>query len=252
MTKQLKYMSKFNKDEIYVINQPKHSIVSLVLFDEYINEERHSNITKLNEISDVIFIFSGDYKKINKNKLTSLYNSCGWIESYDNLGFTLFKTLDYCINIFQCHSTFLLMNMFDLININEKFFDNIESVNGSSIVKPIFKLKQLSAEDYKRIYIRKEINNDSFLNKIRKLFKLQDELEEENDDNMFCSYTSDSKALVFIRPTIIKLIEFNNNNIYSELFNNKTDCRYLFASMTKYLNIEIIDCNIEDLKIGKL
>lgn len=245
-------MNKFNKDEMYVINQPKHSIVSLVLFDENITDEIHKNITRLNNISDVIFIFSGDYKKINKNKLTSLYNSCAWIESYDNLGFTLFKTLEYCINIFQLHNTYLILNLKDLNNISEKFFDNIESVNASSITKPIFKLKQLSAEDYKRIYMKKEINNDSFLNKIRKLFKLQDELEEDNDDNMFCSYTSYSKALVYFRPTIIKLIEFNNNNIYSELFNNKTDCRYLFASMTKYLNIEIIDCNIEDLKIGKL
>ena len=243
---------KKNKDEMYVINQPRHSIVSLILFDDNITDEIHNNITKLNNISDVIFIFSGDYKKIDKNKLTSLYNSCAWIESYDNLGFTLFKTLEYCINIFQTHNSFLLINLKDLNNISEKFFDNIESVNASSITKPIFRLKQLSAEDYKRIYMKKEINNDSFLNKIRKLFKLQDELEEDNNDNMFCSYTSDSKALVYFRPTIIKLIEFNNNNIYSELFDNKTDCRYLFASMTKYLNIEIIDCNIEDLKIGKL
>lgn len=241
-----------NKDEMYVVNQPKHSIVSLVLFDENITDEIHSNIIKLNEISDIIFIFSGDYRKINKNKLTSLYNSCAWIESYDNLGFTLFKTLEYCINIFQIHNTFLLMNMCDLNNINSKFFDNINSVNASSITKPIFKTKQLSAEDYKRIYIKKEINNNSLFNKIRKLFKLQGELEEDNDDNMFCSYTSDSKALVYFRPIIIKLIEFNNNNVYSELFNNKIDCRYLLASMTKYLNIETIDCNIEDLNIGKL
>ena len=79
-----------NIDEMYVINQPKHSIVSLVVFNDNITEEIHKNLAKLNDISDIIFIFSRDQRRINKNKLTSLYNSCGWIESFDNIGFTKF------------------------------------------------------------------------------------------------------------------------------------------------------------------
>ena len=240
------------KDEMYVVNQPRKSIVSLVLFDENITDEIHNNIVKLNEISDVIFIFSKDYKRIDKNKLTSLYGACAWIESYDNLGFTLFKVLSYCVEIFRVHNSFLLMNMCNLVGIDDKFFNNIKSVNSSSITKPIFKLRQLSAEDYKQIYTKKEVGRGSFLDRIRKLFGVGDELENENKDNMFCSYTSDSVALVYFRPIITKMIEFNNNNVYSELFDNMSDCRYLFASMTKYMNLDIKDCSIENLAIGKL
>jgi len=237
---------------MYVVNQPRKSIVSLVLFDENITDEIHSNINKLNEISDIIFIFSRDYKKIDKNKLTSLYSGCAWIESYDNLGFTYFKVLNYCIHIFRVHNSFLLMNLCNLVGIDDKFFNNIKSVNSSSIIKPIFKLRQLTADDYKRIYTKKEINGFSFLDKIRRFFGINNELEEDNKDNMFCSYTSDSVALVYFRPIIMKMIEFNNENVYSELFDSVLDCRYLFASMTKYLNLDIIDCSIENLAIGKL
>lgn len=247
-----KKVTNMEKDEMYVVNQPRKSIVSLVLFDENITDEIHENIIKLNEISDVIFIFSREYKRIDKNKLTSLYNGCAWIESYDNLGFTFFKVLDYCVQIFRMHNSFLLINMNNLVGIGDKFFDNIKSVNSSSITKPIFKLRQLSAGDYKQIYTRKEISEDSFLDKVRRFFGVYDELEEENEDNMFCSYTSDSVALVYFRPTILKMIEFNSENVYSELFDNMSDCRYLFASMTKYLNLDIIDCSIENLAIGKL
>lgn len=244
---------KYNKDEIYVVNQPKHSIVSLVVYDDNIIDEIHSNIIKLNKISDVIFIFPNnkEYKKIDKNKLTSLYCGCAWIDSYDSLNFTIFKILDYCIQIFKVHNTFLLINMRNLKNISNKLFNNIESVNASSMKNPIFKVRNLTADEYRDIYTRKVIENNSIFNKIRKFFGIEDELEEETDDDMFCSYTSDSKVLVYFRATINKLIEFNSKNIYSELFNS-LDCRYLFASMTKYLNIEITDSNIEDLNIGKL
>lgn len=242
---------KYNKDEMYVVNQPKHSIVSLVIFDD-ITDEIHNNLIKLNDMSDVIFIFpSNKHKRIDKNKLTSLYRGCAWIDSYDSLSFTLFKTLDYCVQIFQAHNTFLLMNMDNLVDIDNKFFDNIKSVNASNMKNPIFKVRNLTADEYRGIYTRKVIENNSVFNRIRKYFGINDEFEEETVDDMFCSYTSESKVLVYFRPIIIKLIEFNNSTVYSELFSS-LDCRYLFASMTKYLNIEITDINVENLNIGKL
>ena len=61
-----KKVTNMEKDEMYVVNQPRKSIVSLVLFDENITDEIHENIIKLNEISDVIFIFSREYKRIDK------------------------------------------------------------------------------------------------------------------------------------------------------------------------------------------
>lgn len=240
------------KDEMYVVNQPKHSIVSLVVFNSDITDNTHKNIIKLCEMSDVVFIFPKDTdRRIDRNKLTTLYSGCSWMDSYDNLGFTIFKVLEYCINIFQSHHTYLITSISELSDICSEFFEKVVTVNASNVKDPIYKLTQLSGDEYKNIYTRKIVKNDSFLNKIRKFFGYDDELEEDNDENTFCSYTSESKVLVYFRQTILKLIEFNNSNVYSELF-TADDPRYLFASMTKYLGIDIINCSVEDLSIGKL
>ena len=50
-----------NKDAVYVVKQPIHSIVSIVVVDEAktpLHPSAHANLDQLVDMTDVIFVFS--------------------------------------------------------------------------------------------------------------------------------------------------------------------------------------------------
>lgn len=222
------------KEEIYIINQPKHSLLSVVVVDCELplNEKVHENINELRTISDVLFVFSDQHKNINKKKFTSLYECCGYIESSGNIGRTVIKALVYGKEIFEHHFGYTLGNLSDLLKGG--FTEKLQKVMMSPISQPVFKSKRLSSKEYYEIYGEE-----------RKCFLCN----KENIDNMFCSYTSDSMMIFMRAKTIDVLFDFMNSNKDVIDSFKKTDPRFFIASLIKFLNIEQVDKNLEDLEI---
>lgn len=243
-------MYKLDKDEVFVLNQPCHTIFSLVVVDSVfpISSDVHDALGKLAEVSDLVFVFSDNFGgSINRMKFSSLYNACAWLDSGDSISDSLFKVLQYDLEVFEGqHISYLVYNSSDLTYIGNEFIDQIQKINMMSISKPIFKSRRLSSEEYYEIY--KLGNNEK-----SKLRIFESKKEKKSDiSNMYCSYTSDSSVLFFKRGTIDLFVKFwcdPETKAYIGTF-QKWDCRYLFASLTKRLGIDTFDCNIEELKIS--
>ena len=83
-------IKKPTKEEMYVVNQPRHLMISIILMDyDYypLPDNIHTGLCKLSEISDIVFIFSDshfDNSKISKEKITTLYQACAFIDSSGN------------------------------------------------------------------------------------------------------------------------------------------------------------------------
>ena len=111
------------KNEIYVLSQPQRSIISLIVVDSKLPLEQgeHEKLDKLRNFSDIFFIFSDDLfsetGKIEKNKFTSLYEACGYIDGNSELCEVCLKTILYCLEIFEHHVGFCIIRLSDLNNI---------------------------------------------------------------------------------------------------------------------------------------
>lgn len=236
------------KDEIYIQRQPKHPIVSLILVDDEtpLTNEQHSNLEELTRLSDVLFIFSDDLfpasRQISKNKFTSLYEGCGWIDGGENLAVSYLKSIQYGLEIFEVSIGFCIIRLSDLrTKLPDNFESKIINITSSGVSSPIFKIRRLDSTEYFEIY--KKYGSG--------LFKRNQDIE-----NMYCSYTSDSKIVYFKKQIMRQIVDFwrstgKEENKYITSF-TKSDPRYFLASVSKFLGIQIIDSNIEDLDIGKL
>lgn len=248
------------KDEIFVINQPKKSIISIVIVNDLsfpLTNTLHDNIFELEELSDVLFIFPDSTKNINIEKFANLYRSIGWIESGGNLSKTIMKTLDYCINIFENQYVgFNIVNTKDIKDekLTNRLKDNINKVNLSSVKMPIFSISRLGPSELYDIY--KDDNMTSLIpiqTKVNwKFWEKSEEdktLEKKDSVNMFSTYKSESKVLYFKVNTIKTLVEFYKIDGNTAKFESFVwdDCRYMFASMIKYFGIDNHNCNIDDL-----
>lgn len=253
---------KTEKNEMYVLRQPEHAILTAVIVNEPIPfaETIHNNVDKLVENSDVVFIYSGVWEKIDLNKLASLYSVCAWIEVKDSISETLFKVFEYSLEIFDKHVGF---NVTDLESLKEglssKFFSNTLSVLQSTITKPVFKIRRLNELELFTFYANTkdaDNSNKSLLSR----WSNKKENSSQDDFGTFCTHRAISNVLFIKRGTIKLMLDFikefdaSENHEPSKLFDIRTfnDCRYLLASFIKYIGIETLDFNIEDLDIGKL
>ena len=256
-----------NQEAVYVLNQPKHIILSVVIVDCSIPliDRIHKDLDKLVKFSDVIFIFCEDKfinnKKINKRKFTSLYQACGFIESSGNLARTLFTVLEYSKEIFKKHIGITISNLDD-INLTDTQIKNLIEINGSAVMKPVFKIRRLNSDELYESYSNKEfeeyddieLENFKLASFILKLFNKK---REENNDTigMYKCYTSDSRLLYFKNGTINILLNFVNDERmknYIDSFIDDLDIRGILSSIIKKLNIDNLNQNIEDLEINNL
>lgn len=237
-----------NKEQMYVINQPKHLTSTIIVVgDEFpLREEVHNDIEKLCEISDVLFMFAPSrfthQEDINFDKFASLYRSCAWVESGASLGRTLMYMVDYDREIFETHRSTLILNSWDLGDIDT---DKIMSLVSSSISKPIVKIERLKSDEFYEIYKEEEYSNP-ILNYLK---PRTDVLEKA-----FCSYKAISD-LVFLRSnTIDTILSFYDNREddfpkkYVKSFTGD-DIKYLLGSLIKYLGLDYFDANYKNIKL---
>lgn len=142
------------KNTVYVENQPKKSLMSIIIINKsIISQEEHDSISKLGEISDLFFIFGKNSKGINPEKFTSLCEGCAWIKE-NNLVSGFLTAHAYSSNIFQCHLGYLLSDINDLkrnINTNE-----ILRIHALGNTLPIVRIERKTVEELREIYEEKK------------------------------------------------------------------------------------------------
>lgn len=269
MMKRPKKVKMNEVEEIYVLNQPKHIVASIILMDTNypLLEEVHNGLIKLGEISDLIFVFSSyhfpvEVSGIKRDKFTTLYSGCAFMEiDHSHLSRGILKLLLYCQEVFNKHLGYTVSLCSCLSEVNQKVVDNIVKVQGSSIVKPIFKARRLSPLEMYEFY--KEDSHEKsgvFLSSFGVDYMMDKILGSEadifsdkvRDDCRYCSWKSESPIMYF-KSGIIKtfLGQAEEMKEIIETFTNY-DIRYLFTNLCKLCGIDNVDYFIGDLDVGKL
>ena len=222
---------KFKTDEVYVVNQPKHSSVAIVLVDNLSyppREETTERLFKLSEVSDIFLIFK-DPSGIDPDKFAKLHTACSWIIVGDLLPRTFLKAIEYTTEVFKSHAGFLV---FELEKIPEIKTSRVEEVVGSGINWPIFRARRLGAEEMHRIYT------------------LQDRSIFEKDKRREYSTWMVLSPITFFRPSLVpRLLSLQEDYINS--FTWPEIC-YFLGSACEYLGVKRIEADLFELDINKL
>lgn len=243
-----------NKDSVYVINQPRHSIITFIVLDKEINEDVHKKIDTLQGMSDIMFILSNGMEKIiDPFKFAELYQSSSFICSKSNIHKTLFEALLYAKEIYNTHVSFMIVDVDGLekIELGERELKNLESVHMSSVELPIMKIERNSYETLKDIYTlpKKEITKNFWTSK-----------NNEPDYNIVGKYYTwnSTSNLIFLRGNTVNLIlkDYEENkentvskiNVYLESFETINRTQDLIASYLKNLGINNINEDVEKIK----
>lgn len=245
-----------NKDAIYVIKQPVHSIVSIIV----VNGDRlpihpiaHRNIDTLSEMSDVVFVFSDHFSNRGTlvKKFANLYRACSYIHgSGDILGKPIFQTLAYCVEIFRKHSAFIITDTERLEKVRAISPDQIMDITASSVIKPIFRITRLGPEELHEIYttpVEGEKKQETFPK--WKFWKKV--VDKSSTDRINSTFNSPSGILYFKASTVKVLLQMYEDEKFGEYVDtfSEDDLGYLFASYVRELGIDNMDRDIEDLKV---
>lgn len=247
-------------NEIYVINQPRRIIISLIVVDQDLktplNKDVHESLEKLREYSDLFFIFTDQHKNVDKIKFTSLYRGCGFIVSPDNkIGRSIIKALKYDLEIFSDTRNHLAITVSRITDTNKS--DNYERLlmMVGKISWPVFECRTLDSGEFHNIYtITQDTLNDNGGN--RSIFKtllgmLRRKKEVDSDGiGMFNTWHSETDLLYFPSVVIERFLKGSEINFETWVDTFDTlDPRYMFASLTNLLNIKILNINYSKVKI---
>ena len=250
-------------NEIYVINQPKSIILSLIVIDldlvKELPEKIHNALVKLRDYSDLFFIFTQDHKKIDKIKFTSLYRGCGFIISPgNNLGRSIFKIMEYDLEIFndlKKHLAITISRISDLNDIVNKDLEKLTLMTGS-IGRPVFRNRILKSEELHDIYtIPEELKpveeSKNVFKTIIGMIKHKKEIQLETDGvGMFNTWHSNSPVMYFPKPIIEQFVEKDSINFENWVDTFTTsDPRYMFSSLINLMNIKILDLDFWEVKL---
>lgn len=266
------------KDEIYIINQPKKLLLSLIIVDTHLdcplNDEVHENLGWLTEFSDIFFVFSESHwsgqSGVDKIKFTSLYNGCGFIDS-DNkkLGSKFIKVLSYDKEIMRetkNHLGTTVSLLSDVRNLKKSDFNKIiNNILPNNVSWPIYKERRLGSTELFNIYSLKETVLDKYPSlktaglKIKSVFNiiLSALLRKKHLDTdgigMFCTWHAYSPMMYIPKVTIETILSHAENE--KEDFDYWVDTfitpdpRYFFASLIRYLGLDILNFTIDSVKI---
>lgn len=243
-------------NEVYVLRQPEKTIMSVIVMDlEYpLTSTAHTYIDRLREISDTCFIFPSS-SGINVKKFTSLYDGNCFIKckNKDNVLSQVVKSLEYSLEIFEKHYSFLLFKLSSLVALGEEEFKTLGEhsmkINRSTLLRPILKIERLGSEDIYEYYKEENvIPENGILEKLMFWRKKQD--LEENNNNMYTSWKTTSKVQFFRRNNVEMFIKFLSQHPgYLETFDG-SEIDKLFASILRQSKEKIHNNSIENLNIG--
>lgn len=244
--------------KVCVISQPKRTILSILVIDEDmvkfpILPKIHNDIPKIEEYSDVFFLFSGNFEKIDPEKFTSLYGGCGYlVDDAKDINSSLFQVLQYGKEIFETHLTYTIWKFDEISRVNNmsRLCENLQKFNMSDLKWPVFKIRRLGPSELCDIYMRSDGEKEERVkNFLELLYKIWYKDDKGNGINKHSTYTSNSVCLIFKRDSILKLLEaWNEEKEWIDTF-TWADYRYLFASLSKHLSIQVQDNDIETLEL---
>ena len=252
-----------NKDCMYVLDQPKHAIASIIFvrtdFIIPVLELVHKNLDNLGLISDLIFIFSDKYeklkenkqKKVNPRKFSNLYRACSFFcGSKSVVPEPLLEVLLYCQEVFNHHAAYIITDTLKLgdIELTEKALSNIQVVAMSEIKRPVIEIDRLSADELGEIYYMRNQTN---------WIKLFRESRRGCGDREFTTHSSDS-PLVFLKSYAAEQIlrEYKENK--EDFLNNyllsfsEADFLYFLASYIMRLELGMIPNTVTNLIVNDL
>lgn len=266
------------KDEIYIINQPKKLVLSLIVVDNHLDcpldDDTHENLGWLTEYSDVFFVFTESHwsgqKMVDKIKFTSLYNGCGFIDSSNKkLGNSFIKVLNYdkeIMSITKNHLGFTVSLLSEVKKFKESDLNKIiNNILPNNISRPIYKERRLGSTELFNIYSLGDTVLDKFPSlksaglKIKSVFNiiLNALLRKKHLDTdgvgMFCTWHAYCPLIYIPKITIDTMLsrideEKEDFDYWVNTFITP-DPRYFFASLIRYLGIDTLNFTIDSVKI---
>jgi hypothetical protein len=241
-------MNKIKTNEVYVVNQPKHAIMTFIFVDpkEEITSNSHNLILNFSENTDVMFIFK-NIVGIDPDAFTKVYGGCSWIVADKILSRTFIKAITYSIVIFKDVVGFLTFDLSDYTGQYgsiSSFFDisKLRQVVSSSISCPIFNASHLDSSEMREIYSTEGKYVDT--GKLNFPWKRPVEKRREYTTWKKTSFTA------FFRPSLFeKLNMLSDDYIDSFTWNN---IKYFLASACEYLGINRIKYDVFELNVNRL
>lgn len=260
------------KNEIYILNQPKRLLLSIIVVDlplsKALEEKIHFNLGWLVDYSDLFFIFSESHfpeqNRVDKMKFTSLYGGCGYIENTkDSISSNLVKILLYDKEILgdtQNHLGISVSRLSDISELATHQFSSIQSIMGSSITRPIYTVRRLSSSELFNIYSLNKIEPENSVQELtgRGIFKtimraLRVRKKLGNKIGMYSTWHSESPIMYFPKSAIESILRHrdlgkNEFEEWSETFIT-SDPRYYLASLVNNCGLEILNMEVENVKV---
>lgn len=206
-----------------VLKQPEKAIVSIIVVNSLPTENIHNKLDELRKISDLIFVFGNI--DIDYEKFTSLYQGCGYVvRDKETIVERLKFTLEYCLEIFKSHASYLLCPDIELLGYNEIDFESLRSVCFAGLNLPIMIDRRLSNEEFKKIYTPRY----GWLGNL-----------VENDYGKYSSHTTISSMILFKPSMIVTLLDLSVGII--KTFSNNPS--HWIASIIERNGIEHINQN---------
>src|SRR5574344_1304006 len=193
-----------NKNATYVVKQPTHVIMSLVILNKSYPKTKivQDLIDELSKTTDTFFIFDNE-KKVDLDKFTTLHGGIGFIQrSKKTLGETIFYVLDYAREIFNRHISFALVdeNLLEnkqLLNISEKLIN----WTSSTAINPVLNIKRNPPKELWELY------------KLSGLFN-----KKEFVGGNFITHTSNSPVIFIKNLTLDKIYKKSMLSNYLKTF----------------------------------
>lgn len=249
-----------NKNAVYVVKQPKHPIVTVILVnsdDLPLSHQAHQNIDALSTISDIVFVFSEHFKTsdVDIRKFASLYGATAYmLESGPRIGPGIFRALAYCQGVFQTFAGYILTDTIRLREVGllgQSKLEKIQEVTMSPISKPIMNITRLSAEELGNIYLKPYGDTRPDPTPSWMFWKSHDN-EYDIEDRINSTHKSASKFLYFKVPVIKALLtRYEDKEFQSYLRSfSEDDFTFLIASLIKKLDLDNLDADIINLEFN--
>lgn len=240
-----------NKNSVYVLRQPEHSLVTIIVVDTGdlpLKKKAHENIDALEKVSDVFFVFSDHYSGTNKRvdipKFSNLYKASAYLCGDGNvIGEPLFLALSYCKDVFQKHTTYLITDTRRLGEFKETSrISRFPEIALMGIQKPIMRVNRLGEEELGTIYMMPENITLHWWDRKKPV---------ETKDRYWSTHNSPTNILLFKSPTIGLLVNDRDDEDFRDYIKTfvEDDFSYLIASLIVRKGIETTQTDIQNIEL---
>lgn len=243
---------KIKTDAVFVLNQPKHPIASVIIVDSSkpLIPEAHETIDRLRTITDLMFVFSEhfDLQHISIPKFASLYGACSYIVGSGKiLGKPVMDILSYCREVFGQHVSFVITDTDRCEKIGPmKNLETILDLTSAPVVAPVLSIRRLGADELSDIYFNQETSPRLETWKFWEAPK-----DTENQDRIGSTHVVDG-YFMFMRSSIVDEILQNMSDLdfikYLETF-VESDIGFLMGSLITKLGIKYINTDLMNIDL---